>query len=119
MKKITTLLLLFFVATSFAQKNKFIKNKVIETKVTSIFISANSIEELKTINWLELKESFNDNKQNDIIKLGFEIDLKESKNKLKNSITISGETKNLESLILKAKKGVKGLIKMTNNYQNK
>jgi hypothetical protein len=42
----------------------------------------------------------------------FEIDLKESKNKFKSSITLSGITKELDSLIIRSKKMLNALIRI-------
>ncbi|QOD60268.1 hypothetical protein H9I45_13085 [Polaribacter haliotis] len=116
MKNFSVLLFLFCSLISFAQKDKSITSEI---KVTSVSYTVDTIEELKTIDWKNIKEAFENNKPEEIIELNFGINLKESKYKVKSSIKISGESRNLDSLFFKAKKGVKSLIKISNKYKNK
>jgi hypothetical protein len=83
-----------------------------ETKVTSLKYSSNSIKDLETIDFGDIKSIFSSNKEDEVIKIIFEIDLKESKNKFKSSITISGMTKELDSLIMRSKKRLNALIRI-------
>lgn len=115
MKKNIILFLLFSSFLLNAQQEKtdvsYFKNT--EARITSLNYTSNSISELKSINWEDVKSIFNSNKPEEKIELSFEIDLKESKNKLKSSFKVTGETKNIDSLINIAKKGVNGLIKIS------
>lgn len=119
MRKLITLLLLFSFSVTLGQKenSSIIQEKSTEFKVTSISYMADSIEELETINWADIEEIFSNNEENENIELTFGVNLKKSKNKFKSSIKISGETKNLDSLIIRSKKGVNSLIKLSKKYK--
>ncbi|MDX6747083.1 hypothetical protein SHK09_09800 [Polaribacter sp. PL03] len=118
MKKVLTLFLLTFSVILFAQKEKteveYFENTAL--KVTSLKISSGSVKELENINWIDLKSVFESNKKTETIKLVFEIDLKDSKNKFKGSFSIKDKTQNIDSLITRAKKMLKSLIKISKNY---
>ena len=105
MKKLFTLLILLVSLITSAQeedtKVAYFKNEV--SKITSLKMTTNSIKDLETINWKDVTSIFEDNNPEEKIELSFEIDLKESKNKFKSSISVVGETKKLDSLILKSK----------------
>jgi hypothetical protein len=92
-------------------KTKFNYSENAETKVTSLKYSSNSVKELETIDFDGIKSIFEANKEDEVIKIIFEIDLKESKNKFKSSITLSGPTKELGSLIIRSKKMLNALIR--------
>lgn len=118
MKLYVVLFLLFFSLILNAQEEKtnvaYFKNTA--AKITALNFTSSSITELKNINWKDVKSIFDSNKSEETIELRFEIDLKESKNKLKSSFKVTGETRNIDSLIVIARKGLNGLIKMSNNY---
>lgn len=120
MKKLFTLLLLLVSLVTNAQeentKVEYSKNEV--SKITSLKMTTNSTKDLETINWKDIKSIFEDNKPEEKIELSFELDLKDSKNKFKSSISVVGETKELDSLILKSKKYLKALIKISKKYEN-
>ncbi|TXD46394.1 hypothetical protein [Polaribacter sp. IC073] len=120
MKKLCTLLLLISSICSYSQEKKTAVSdtKNIETKGTSLKFSSNSVKELESIEWNDLKSVFESNNEDEIVNLIFEIDLNESENKFKGSFTVSGKTKNIDALIVKAKKMVKGLINIAKNYKN-
>lgn len=92
-------------------KTKFNYSENAETKVTSLKYSSNSVKELETIDFDGIKSIFEANKKDEVIKIIFEIDLKESKNKFKSSIALSGPTKELDSLIIRSKKMLNALIR--------
>jgi predicted RNA-binding protein with EMAP domain len=121
MKKLLTILLFTASIFIYGQEEKMSVNilKDIEPKITSIKYSANSTKELENIDWKELKDLFDTNTPEEKIALSFAVDLKESKHNFKSSVTISGETKNIDSLITNAKKGVTAIIKISKKYQNK
>ena len=115
MKKLITLLLLtisFFVNAQDEKVDAFYSESI-ESKITSFKFSVNSPKELEVFDWNTINDIFETNKPDDIISISFEIDLKESKNKFKSSTTVSGPTKNLNSLITRAKKTVKSLRKLS------
>ena len=80
MKKIATLLLLFFTLTLVSQqKNIEIKEDVntkTNTKVTSLSFNVDDVKELEKINWAEIKTIFDSNADDEIIKLSFGINKK-------------------------------------------
>ena len=119
MKNIFTLIALFFSLLTFSQKDivlsKITKDK--EFTVHSIKFSVNSSEDLQSINWDDVRDNFKDNKPEELIELAFEIDLPESKNKFKSSFKVGGETKNIDTLIKRMKKGVKKMSKLILNYK--
>lgn len=115
MKNLITFLCLASLSACFAQTD--INNtKVTTSKVNSLSYMADKIEELESINWEDIKEMFNNNNKNDTVELTFGIDFKKSKMKFKSSIKVSGEIKDLDSLIAKSKKGVVSLIKISKKY---
>lgn len=116
MKKLFFLAVLLSVTLGFSQeKNPDAVYNVSNLKVTSLTFSVDSVKELKTINWSDVKEIFeNNDNPNQKIELTFKIDLPESKNKIKSSITIGGKSGKIDDLITSAKKGVKGLIRIIN-----
>ena len=118
MKKLAIVLLLFSLTMSFAQTgSKHVElDKPTKVKVHAVSYTANSIKELETIDWNSMKEVFEYNNETEIIKMSFGIDLKESKNNFKSSIAVSGETKNIDSLIIKAKKGVNAIMKISEKH---
>ena len=121
MKKLFTLLMLLVSLITSAQeedtKVAYFKNEV--SKITSLKMTSNSTQDLETINWKDIRSIFEYNNPEEKIELSFELDLKESKSKFKSSISVVGETKKLDSLILKSKKYLKALIKISKNYENK
>lgn len=118
MKTLVTLLLLIFSLTSYSQN----KNTAVEyskdetTKITSLKFTTGLITELESINWEDIKSIFETNKPEDKFEISFELDLKESKDKYKSSITVGGETKDLDSLIIISKKLIKSIIKLSKKY---
>lgn len=114
------LLCLFSLSRTFAQQESDLtKEKNINGfTITSISYMADSIEELETINWTDVKEMFDKNKNNEKMELTFGLDFENSKNNFKSSFKIAGESKDLDSLITKSKKLVRSLIKISKKYQN-
>ncbi|TMM32346.1 hypothetical protein FDT66_02455 [Polaribacter aestuariivivens] len=120
MKKIITLLLFLTASVFYAQEITLENKKSLNSGVTvnSVSYMVDTIEELETIDWKNVKEVFESNKPEDIVEMSFGMDLKKSKYKFKSSIKVSGESKNIDSLIIKAKKGVKSIIKISKKYKN-
>lgn len=118
MKKIYTLLFVLFsvLANAQVEKTKVAYSKNIDSKVTSLKYTTGSITELESINWEDVKSIFETNTPEEKIELSFELDLPESKNKFKSSVTVGGQTKEIDSLITKSKKLIKSIIKISKNY---
>lgn len=121
MKKLLPLLLCAFSLFIYGQEEKtnveYHKNT--ETKVTSLKYTTSSVKELEAINWKDVKNIFKSNKEDEVIKMIFEIDLPVSKDKFKGSTEISGKAKDIDSLIIRTKKILKGLIKISKENKNK
>jgi hypothetical protein len=88
-------------------------------KVTNLTFSVDEVEELRSINWKDIKAIFEKNESDEKNELTFKINLPESKNKIKGSITFGGKSKNIDELIKSAKKGIKGLIRIMNNNKKR
>lgn len=119
MKKVITLMFMFSVFLLYSQEEHTAQKEqeFIKVKTTSISYTVDSIKELEEINWENVRGFFSKNNQDERIEISFELDLKKSRNKFKSSIKVSGETKNLDSLIIKSKKGVKALINISKKYK--
>lgn len=125
MKKLTTVFLLLCTSLVFAQHKSIAINESINTntevKVTSMSYKVDSVKELETINWDDVKSIFETNKDDEVIKLSFGIDLKKSENKkvsIAGKFSVEGKSKNIDDLIAKSKKGIRGLIKLQKKYEN-
>ncbi|UAM98397.1 hypothetical protein K8354_00790 [Polaribacter litorisediminis] len=126
MKKVTTVFLLLCTSIVLAQHksvaiNESIKNTNTEVKVTSMSYKVDSVKELKNIDWDEVKTIFETNKDEELIKMSFGIDLKKTENQkvsIAGKFTVEGKSKNLDDLIAKSKKGINGLIKLYKKYEN-
>jgi ATP-dependent Clp protease ATP-binding subunit ClpA len=120
MKRLLTLLLLSASLFGFGQQKKaketHLRNLV--TNISSIKYSTNSSKELETIDWKDVKSIFEYNEGDEIITMSFAIDLKESKNKFKSEITVSGESKHIDSLIGRSKKIVKAMMNLSRKYES-
>jgi len=125
MKKITTVFLLLCTSIVFAQHKSVAINEAIHTntevKVTSMSYSVDAISELESINWDELKTFFENNKDDETIKMSFGINIKKPENKkvsIASKFSVEGKAENIDGLIAKSKKGIKGLIKLYKKYEN-
>lgn len=118
MKKLCTLLFVLcsVLANAQEEKTKVSYSKNIDSKVTSLKYTTASVTELESINWKDVKSIFETNKPEEKIELSFEIDLKDSKDKFKSSVTVGGQTKEIDSLIIKSKNLIKMIIKISKNY---
>lgn len=116
MKKLLFISALFLVSFGYGQeKEKPFIQKISDVKVTSLTFTIDSPEDLKSIDWKDIKEMFSYNTYDEQkIKFTFNYNLPKSKNKIKGSITIGGEQKDIESLIKRAKKMTKSLVKIVN-----
>lgn len=126
MKKMITLCIALISYIGFAQtKNIALKenfNHNSQVKFTSLSFDVNSVDELKDIDWKEIKSIFETNGEEDVIKMSFAINMNKQKRKnvkIAGKFSVEGKTEDIDSLIKKSKKGIKGLIKVYNKYQNK
>ncbi|MDG2194944.1 MAG: hypothetical protein P8K77_08915 [Polaribacter sp.] len=119
MKELLLIVCIFSMTTGFTQtETKPIISYTSKAAVTSLKLSIDGSNDLKTINWNDIKEIFKDNNDDQLIQLELEIDLPKSKNKIQGSFKMQGERKNIDRLLLRAKKGIKGLLKVINNNKN-
>lgn len=119
MKKLIFTFILLFSILSFGQKANQIKKKTHISKVSSINFSFHTAQEIETIDWNDLKSMFDENKEEDLIEIGFSLNLKKSKNNLRSSFRVGGLTKNIDSLLLVAKKGTSNLKRIATKYSKK
>lgn len=123
MKKLITLLVALTSFISFAQSKNIVLeynyNYNSQVKITSLSYDVDSVTELEEIDWKEIKSIFNTNKEDDVVKLSFAINMdkrKSKKVKIAGKFSVEGKTDIIDELIKKSKKGVKGLIKLYNKY---
>jgi len=117
MKKVLFIAVLLLTTLGYSQKKvkPIAEYNTTEANITALTFSVDSEQGLKSINWNDVKEIFENNTNpKQLLKLTVEVDLPKSKNKMKASITIQEETKNIDKLIIRAKKVVSGLIKIIN-----
>jgi hypothetical protein len=117
MKKLFFLAAFFLTISSYSQKNEkpIAEYNFTDVKVTMLTFNVSASEDLKSINWNDIKEIFKNNKNpKQEVELAFKFDLPESKNKISGEFKIHGENRNIDDIIVRAKKGVKGLIKIMN-----
>lgn len=116
MKQITLIIVLFLSSISFAQ-NEFEND--FDTHISSISYTVNTIEELKSIDWNDLKALFSENDGEKEIQIELELNLKESKNKFEGIISIKGKTKNLDTIIKRVINGANSFIKINDKLNIK
>lgn len=126
MKNLATLVLLFFASITIGQHKSIAINESVnsntDVKVTSMSYTVDSVNELETINWEDVKTIFENNKDNETIKLSFAIKLQKPDNKkvsISGKFSVEGKSENIDDLIAKSKKGINGLIKLYKKYENK
>ena len=109
MKKTITLLLFCLSAIVYGQKD-IATVELDENKVTSLIFSVDSVKELKTINWNDVKEIFKSNKNSsEIVAIGFTVrdNQKDSKLKFKHSFKVKGKLSDLDGTIAMTKRMIK------------
>ncbi len=119
--KLQVLLIAFLVSTigvSQVKKQPKQSSQSNGVKISSLAFSIETKEDYKTINWKDVKEIFshNTNKEEEI-EMTFKYALPNSKSNIKGEIKVHGNVKDIDVLISKAKKGLKGLIKIVDNNQ--
>ena len=113
MKHFFTIVHLIMCLSIFSQETTLKTDRVYdEFKVHSIKYTVNSAEDLKSINWNDVKEIFKENNTEELIELAFEINLPNSKNKYKSSVKAGGKSEDIDALIKIMKKGVKVITKI-------
>ena len=112
MKHLTIVFALLFTSLFYAQEEKT------DFKVNTISFEVDTVKELKNIDWKNVKEIFSLNTKNEDIEMSFALKQPNSKHKFKSSIKVGGKSKNIDSLIILAKKGVKSIIKISKKYSN-
>lgn len=102
---------LFVVSYSFAQQ----LDQSTEVTIKSLKIECESAEELKSVDWDDIREVIRMNDPEEVIALEFGLHEKKANTKIKGNFnfTIKGKTKDIENIITRAKKGVKALERMS------
>ena len=120
MSKIILTICIFTSSILFSQKGE---NKEVYINTNSIIIRVDSSNELETINWKDIKSVFIENDPESEISLEIKVKTKEkSENKLKVKLDYSfkstSKAKDIDSLIIRMKKGVNYINKITKNLNN-
>lgn len=110
MKKITILLLFFFISSAKAQE---VKSSNTST-VNSLKWTVGDKDKLNKIKWEKVKKMFEANSKSDTISLAFEVNdyKKRKKLKTKYSLEVKGISENIDGLIDISKKTIKVLNKI-------
>lgn len=120
MKKIIVCICLLMSSLMFSQSKK----TDVDTKVSinSLKFSANSVEELETINWEDVREIIKENNPEAPFSLEIELNTsKKSTSKVTTNMSakVSDVSKNYELLISRAEKAIKAFKRMSNKINNK
>lgn len=116
MKKIILSSCLLLSTFIYSQKKEIIKS----FNLNSVAISVDSIQEIDTINWEVIKESFKENDPESDVFL--KVAIKQIKNenvKMSFSFKVEGKAANIDSLVLRLKKGVTKIKKVVAKLNNK
>ncbi|APG66244.1 hypothetical protein LPB136_13050 [Tenacibaculum todarodis] len=114
MRKLLFIICLFTSLFVNAQDKPIAEMNFTEATVNSLKFSVDSAEELKDINWDDIKEIFSENKPEDLILLEFEVNYPKDKKDAKKSykFTSKGKSKNIDNTIAMAKKILNKLTKI-------
>ncbi|MCG1036091.1 hypothetical protein [Polaribacter sargassicola] len=122
MSKLILIICFFTSLLVFSQKSA---PKAAYVNVTGFSIKVDSEEELATINWDDIKSIFKDNDPESNVSLEFKVKTKETKDKkLKFKVDYSfksvGKAKAIDTLIVRMKKGINYINKITkkSNHEN-
>lgn len=113
MNKIVLSVLLF--ATSFCFGQDVVTAEVKESKITSLVYTVDSLEELKTINWNDIKDLLKENENKEKVELGFRVKSKNSDKdtlSFKHSFEIKSDADAIDSSISIAKRIIQILEKL-------
>ena len=117
------LIICFFLATKLIAAQEVNKHDA-EThfdnsKVNYLKFTVTSPDDFETINWNDLKEIVQNNKEEDVVELEFEINLPKGENIKKGNLSfkVKDTTKNMEKIIQRSKKGIKRISRITNNIK--
>lgn len=120
MFKIIVVIFIFTSVLAFSQDKMVRKN---ETNTNSVSISVDSVKELETISWQDIKEAFVDNDPESLILLEIKVRSEEklddrSKYTYNFSYKTEGKSKEIDRLITQMKKGLNFINRATKNTQN-
>ncbi|WP_299109038.1 hypothetical protein [uncultured Tenacibaculum sp.] len=110
MCKIVLSVLLFVTSFCFGQES--VTAEIKESKITSLIYTVDSLEELQSIDWDDVKEILEDTEEK--VTLGFRVNnenSKENKLKFKHSFEIKSDVEDIDSSINIAKRIIKVLRK--------
>lgn len=120
MCKIIVAIFIFTSALVFSQEKEVSKNYV---NTNSISISVDTVKELETISWQDIKEMFAENDPESIISIEIKVKSEEkpdakSTYKYDFSYKSEGKSKEIDNLIAQMKKGLNFINRATKNVQN-
>lgn len=108
MKNLIIIALLLLTITTYAQKETATV-KVNNSKITSLIFTVDNLNELKTINWKDIKDMVKKNKSTDSIALGFRVRSKDKTKRIAydNSIVVKGKSEDIDDFIKINKRFIK------------
>ncbi|OSY86879.1 hypothetical protein WH52_14460 [Tenacibaculum holothuriorum] len=108
MKNLIITALLLLTVTTYAQKETTTV-KVNDSKITSLIFTVDNLNELKTINWKDIKDMVKENKPTDSIALGFRVRSKDKSKRVAydNSIVVKGKSEDIDDFIKINKRFIK------------
>lgn len=109
MKKIITILFISLSSIIYSQEDNTTA-EIKESNITTLIFSVDSVKELRSINWNDVKEIFNENtNKKEKVVLGFKVknNKKNSNLKYKHSFQVEGELTDLNETIKVVKKTIK------------
>ena len=111
MKKLLLILFAFTFSIVNSQEKQNAEINFTNTTVNSLKFRVDTKEELKSINWNDIKDIFLENKKSDSISLAFELK-KNAKSKIHYSFIVKGKSNDIDGLISISKKAIKTLNKI-------
>lgn len=118
---ILVICLLFITKILSAQEEAsvFTETNFDEGNIRSLKFSATSTEELKTINWNDVRELFKNNEGNLPIALELEVNIPKTEKITKGvfRFKVNEDSRDVEEIIAKAKNGINDLNKRINNLK--
>ena len=110
MKKVSVILLLLISVVTYSQ-NSGTTAEIKKSTLTKLIYTVNSIEELKSINWNDVKDIFKEDNKEETIVLGFKVK-GINKEEIKHSFEVKGKVSDIDNTIEITKKVIKVITKL-------
>lgn len=109
------LLLALFIITKLTGQEEVVTVQINDNNINSLVYTIDSVEELETINWDDIKEIFSENRGKDSITIGCRIKAKPLKDDCKkyvHSFRVKGTSEDIDGTINIAKRITKAIQKL-------